>query len=120
MKNSLIVLIVILVAGSANVIHFSYFSINIIHSMIPLIFVGLIAVWLYSKKGKEHAIYMTSFLALFILMIFGRVYWVLNEITVEMAAGYVSRMYIVFTIAMICLSGAVWFGYNHYFTKGSR
>ncbi len=120
MKNSLIVILAVLITGSANAIRYTHFSIHTIHSIIPLLFIGVIAVWLYSKKGKEHAIYMTSFLALFILMIFGPVFWELDEITVEMAAGYVLRMYIVFTVAMICLSGAVWFGYHRYFTKGPR
>lgn len=40
MKNALIIFIAILIAACANVIHFSYFSMNIIHSMIPLLIIG--------------------------------------------------------------------------------
>jgi hypothetical protein len=120
MKNSLIVILAVLIAGSANVIRYSHFSIYTIHSMIPLLILGVIAVWIYSEKGKEHAIYMASFLALFILAIFGRVFWELDEITVEMTAGYVLRVYIVFTVTMFCLSGAIGYGYYHYIIKDSR
>ncbi|MGM9949860.1 MAG: hypothetical protein ACI33P_07020 [Lysinibacillus sp.] len=120
MKHSLIVIIAVLIAGAVNALRFSYFSINTIHSMLPLLVIGLIAVWLYSKKSKEHAIYMTSILALFILALFGSIFGELDEITVEVAAGYVLRIYIVFTVTMICLSGALWYGYNHYIIKGPR
>lgn len=120
MKNALIIFIAILIAACANVIHFSYFSMNTIHSMIPLLIIGGIAAWLYSAKSKEHAIYMTSFLALFILVIFGRVFWELDEITVEMTEGYILRIYLIFSVTMVCLSGALWYGYHHYIIKNSR
>lgn len=120
MKYSLIVIIVVLIAGSLNVIRYSHLSIYTFHSIVPLLAIGLIAAWFYSKKSKDHAIYMTCFLALFILALFGRIFWELDEITVEVAAGYVLRLYIVFSVTMIFLSGALWYGYNHYIIKGSR
>ena len=117
MKHSLIVILAVLIAGALNAFHF---SINTIHSMLPLLVISLLAVWLYSKKNKEHAIYMTALLALFILAIFGLVFWELDEIAVEVAAGYVLRVYIVFTVTMVCLSAAIWYGYHRYIIKGSR
>ena len=120
MKHSLIVILAVLIAGAFNAFHFSHFSINTIHSMLPLLVISLLAVWLYSKKNKEHAIYMTALLALFILAIFGLVFWELDEIAVEVAAGYVLRVYIVFTVTMVCLSAAIWYGYHRYIIKGSR
>lgn len=119
MRHSIII-IAVLIVGAVNAFRFSYFSVNTVHSMLPLLVIGLLAVSLYWKNSKEHAIYMTSFLALFIVVLFGHVLWDLDEIAVEVAIGYVVRVYIVFTVTMVCLAGATWYGYNRYIIKGSR